>query len=72
VVAAAVLHKHRPIIRIGAGLIQFAYERARTWPRSLPVTEMHFRIFWREFCAFGFVFCLSILMLLTPLAEVTP
>jgi len=24
-VAAAVLHKHHPIIRVGAGLIQFVY-----------------------------------------------
>ena len=25
-VAAAVLHKHHPIIRVGAGLIQFVYK----------------------------------------------
>ena len=44
VVTTAVLHKHHPNIRVGTGLIQFVY-----WPRRLPVTEMHFRHFSREF-----------------------
>jgi len=38
VVATAVLHKHHPIIRIGAGLIQFVYQ-----------SHLHFRHFSREF-----------------------
>jgi len=48
-VATAVLHKHHLIIRVGAGLIQFSIGRTCAWPRRLPVTEMHFRHFSREF-----------------------
>jgi len=52
-VAAAVLHKHHPIIRVGAGLIQFVYlshsRLATEFTRHRPVTEKHFRHFLREF-----------------------
>jgi len=48
-VATAVLYKHHPIIRVGAGLIQFVYRSHLRWPRRLPVTEMHFCHFSREF-----------------------
>jgi len=49
VVAAAVLHKLHPIIRVGAGLIQFVYG---SHSRLATVTEKHFRHFSREFFYF--------------------
>jgi len=62
VVAAAVLHKHHPIIPIGAGLIQFVYNlRSRLansgYPSEKSISaifrasfqEIHFRHFSREF-----------------------
>jgi len=63
-VATAVLHKHHPIIRVGAGLIQFVYrshlhlatEATRNrnaflpfFPRVLPVSSKNFRIFFNVF-----------------------
>ena len=47
VVAAAVLHKHHPIIRVGAGLIQFVNGYTRAWPRTSPSTKIYFRSFFR-------------------------
>jgi len=48
-VATVVLHKHHPIIHVGAGLIQFVYRSHLRLARRLPVTEMHFCQFSREF-----------------------
>ena len=49
-VATAVLHKHHPIIRVGAGpSSSLSIGRTCAWPRRLPVTEMHFHHFSREF-----------------------
>ena len=47
-VATAVLHKHHPIIRVGAGLIQFVYRSHLRLATEATVTEMHFRHFSRE------------------------
>ena len=45
-VAPAVLHKHHPIICVGAGLIQFVYGScSHLAARRVPVTEMYFRHF---------------------------
>ena len=48
-VAAAALHKHHPIIPVGAGLIQFVYGRARTWPTEATRQRNAFPPFSREF-----------------------
>jgi len=48
-VATAVLHKHHPIIRVGAGLIQFVYRSHLRLATEATITEMHFRHFSREF-----------------------
>ena len=48
-VGTAVLHKHHPIIRVGAGLIQFVYRSHLRLTTEATVTEMHFRHFFREF-----------------------
>ena len=48
-VATAVLHKHHPIIRVGQASSSLSISRTCAWPRTLPVTEKHFRHFSREF-----------------------
>jgi len=49
-VAAAVLHKHHPIIPIGAGLIQFVYDlRARLANRGYPSEKSISAIFRASF-----------------------
>ena len=48
VVAAAVLHKHHPIIRVGAGLIQFVYgSRSHLVNEGYPSQRCVFAIFAR-------------------------
>jgi hypothetical protein len=50
-VAAAVLHKHHPIIRVGAGLIQFVYgSRSHLAYGGYPSQKCVFAIFARFFC----------------------
>jgi hypothetical protein len=49
-VAAAVLHKHHPIIPIGAGLIQFVYDlRSRLANRGYPSEKSISAIFRASF-----------------------
>ena len=48
-VTTAVLHKHHPIIRVGAGIIQFVYRLHLRLATEATVTEMHFRHFSREY-----------------------
>jgi len=49
-VAAAVLHKHHPIIRVGAGLIQFVYgSRSHLANGGYPSQKCVFTIFARVF-----------------------
>jgi len=51
-VAAAVLHKHHPIIPIGAGLIQFVYDlRSRLANRGYPSEKSISAIFRASFSA---------------------
>ena len=41
-VAAAVLHKHHPIIRVGAGLIQFVYGSHSRWATGVTSSKILF------------------------------
>jgi len=51
-VATAVLHKHHPIICVGAGLIQFVYRsHLRLATEATVKTEIYFRHFSRIFPA---------------------
>jgi len=46
-VAAVVLHKHHPIIRIGAGLIQFVYGSHSRWTTGVTSAKFLFLPFFR-------------------------
>jgi len=48
-VAAAVLHKHHLIIRVGAGLIQFVYGSHSRMAADLPSTKIYFCSHFRGF-----------------------
>jgi len=39
-VAAAVLHKHHPIIRVGAGLVQFVYGSHSRWATGVTSSKI--------------------------------
>jgi len=41
-VAAAVLHKHHPIIHVGAGLIQFVYGSHSRWATGVTSSKILF------------------------------
>jgi len=61
VVAAAVLHKHHPIIRVGAGLIQFVYGSHSRWATGVTSSKILFLPFFgasfQSFFVYSVVHC---------------
>jgi len=51
-VANAVLHKHHPIIRVGAGLIQFVYRSHLRLPKEATRNRNAFSPFFAQVCSY--------------------